>query len=88
MASQAALSDTAKIAHRAFVDMRQSKQLYFELLQTLDQKYKTGGAASIAENLQLEQLLKSHDENVTAFNHAMQAVNDKADREALIRLMS
>lgn len=82
------LSEKARIALRAFQDMNQSKNVYFQLLQDLDEKYKNGGAASIAENLQLEKLLKEHDNNVAAFSTAMSAVEDAEDRAQLIKLMS
>jgi hypothetical protein len=82
------LSDEARIAYQAFQDMGESKQAYFTFLQEIDNKYKNGGAASIAENLQLEKLLGEHDKNVIAFNTAMAAVEDHDARMALIKLMS
>ena len=82
------LSETARIALRAFQDMNQSKNIYFQLLQELDDKYKNGGTPSIAENLQLEKLLKEHDNNVNAFSTAMTAVENADDRTQLIKLMS
>lgn len=82
------LTAAAKIAWRAYLDMNQSKQAYFGLLQEIETKYKTGGAPGIAENLQLEKLLKAHDKNVLAFNTAMAAVENTDDRTALIKLMS
>ena len=48
------LTKEAKIAYQAFQDMSISKQAYFHFLQDIDMKYKQGGSASIAENLQLE----------------------------------
>jgi hypothetical protein len=82
------LPEEAQVAYRAFQDMQTSKQNYFSLLQELDVKYKSGGAASIAENLQLEKLLKEHDKNVAAFNVAMSEVKDQDTRLQLIKLMS
>jgi len=82
------LSEEAKIAYQAFQDMGKSKQSYFTFLQEIDVKYKSGGAASIAENLQLEKLLSVHDKNVIAFNAAMTEVKDVDARTALIKLMS
>lgn len=82
------LTEEAKIAYQAFQDMGKSKQSYFVLLQEIDVKYKSGGAPSIAENLQLEKLLGIHDKNVVAFNTAMTAVKDVESRNALIKLMS
>jgi len=82
------LTADAKIAYQAFQDMGESKQAYFCLLQEIDVKYKSGGAASIAENLQLEKLLGEHDKNVVAFNTAMAAVECIDARNALIKLMS
>lgn len=73
-----------RAALEAYHQMGQSKQTYFSLLQELDEKYRDGGAPSIAENLQLEKFLKVHDENVSAFNEAMQAVTEPAARELLL----
>ena len=77
-----------EIAYQAFLDMSVSKEAYFHLLQDIDIKYKEGGTASIAENLQLEKLLGVHDKNVIAFNTAMSAVEDVEARNALIKMMS
>lgn len=82
------LTEEAKIAFQAFQDMGKSKQTYFTFLQEIDVKYKSGGAPSIAENLQLEKLLGVHDKNVVAFNTAMAAVKGVEARNALIKLMS
>ena len=82
------LTEEANIAYQAFQDMRKSKYAYFTFLQEIDVKYKTGGAPSIAENLQLEKLLGEHDKNVVAFNTAMAAVEGVDARNALIKLMS
>jgi len=82
------LTEEANIAYQAFQEMRKSKQTYFTFLQEIDFKYKSGGAPSIAENLQLEKLLAEHDKNVAAFKTAMAAVEDFDARNALIKLMS
>ena len=68
--------------------MSTSKQAYFHFLQDIDMKYKQGGSASIAENLQLEKLLGVHDKNVIAFNTAMTVVENIEARHALIKMMS
>ncbi|MEQ8288336.1 MAG: hypothetical protein RIB78_01300 [Gammaproteobacteria bacterium] len=82
------LSEEARVAYQAFQDMSKSKDRYFGFLQELDVKYKNGGAPGIAENLQLEKLLKEHDKNVLAFNTAMAAVEDHDARLQLIKMMS
>tara|TARA_R110000782_G_scaffold27256_24_gene69201 strand:- start:1069 stop:1332 length:264 start_codon:yes stop_codon:yes gene_type:complete len=82
------LTKEAKVAYQAFQDMSVSKEAYFHFLQDIDIKYKQGGTASIAENLQLEKLLSAHDKNVIAFNTAMTAVEDVEARNALIKMMS
>jgi len=82
------LTEEAKIAYQAFQEMGKSKHSYFTFLQEIDVKYKSGGAASIAENLQLEKLLGVHDKNVIAFNAAMTAVEGVDARNALIKMMS
>lgn len=83
------LPQEAQFAWEAYQEMGSSKLAYFGLLQELDQKYRQGGSPSIAENLQLEKLLATHNEKVAAFNEAMQAVTDKQSRELLLnKLMS
>ncbi len=82
------LTKEAKIAYQAFQDMSISKQAYFHFLQDIDMKYKQGGSASIAENLQLEKLLGVHDKNVIAFNTAITVVENIEARHALIKMMS
>ena len=82
------LTKEAKTAYQAFQDMSISKKAYFHFLQDIDIKYKQGGTASIAENLQLEKLLGVHDKNVIAFNTAMTVVKDTEERHALIKMMS
>lgn len=81
------LSDAAKIAYQAFLDMSESKAAYFSCLEAIDTKYESGGAPSVAENLELESLLAIHDKNVLAFTTAMSAVADD-ETQTLVRLMS
>ena len=88
MISLADLSDAAKIAHRAFIDMRNSKTAYFDRLSAIDAMYESGGAPSLAENLELEKLLGLHDKNVMAFKAAFAGVTEDEERQALIELMS
>jgi len=82
------LGAEAQIAYQAFLDMSNSKKSYFNCLETIETKYKTGGAPSIAENLELEKLLANHDKNVLAFKTAMTAVTDSDEKHALIGLIS
>lgn len=79
----------AQPAYKAYLAMSESKEAYFSFMLELDQKYKQGGEATIAENLKLEQLLKAHDEQVKAFNKAMESFKsmDEATRHALIAAM-
>ncbi len=72
-----AMPEEAQRAWRAYREMGLSKSVYFEFLQRLDEIYKEGGSPAIAETLELEKLLKIHDEKVMAFNEAMQAINDR-----------
>ena len=81
------LSETAQIAYRAFLDMRDSKSAHFSHLEAIENKYQSGGAPSVAENLQLEKLLAEHDKNVQAFQAAMAAVK-KEEQKILVQLMS
>lgn len=82
------LSEAAKIAYQAFLDMSDSKTAHFDYLKLIDAKYESGGAPSGEESRQLENLLALHDKNVLAFKTAMAAVTDSNERETLVRLMS
>ena len=82
------LSQAAQIAYQAFNDMKTSKDAHFNCLQAIDNKYQSGGAPSLAENLELEKLLAAHDRNVVAFRTALAAVTDEDERSKLVELMS
>jgi hypothetical protein len=82
------LSDNAKLAYQAFLDMSNSKALHFACLQAIESTYEAGGVPGIAENLELQKLLANHDKNVLAFKTAMAAVTDDAEKQQLIELMS
>ena len=82
------LSEAGKIAQQAFVDMSNSKRQHFDFLESLEAKYQSGGAPSLAENQELEKLLSIHDKNVAAFTAAMAAVTDPQEKQLLIQLIS
>ncbi len=82
------LSEEAKIAYQAFLDMGNSKAAHFGCLEVIETKYKPGGVPSIAENLELEKLLANHDKNVLAFKTAMDAVADRDEKIILLQLIS
>ena len=82
------LSEAAKVAYRAFIDMKRSKDEHFNCLAAIENRYQAGGAPSLAENLELEKLLERHDRNVLAFRTAMAEVTDEAEKKALVELMS
>ena len=82
------LSDEAKIAYQAFLDMSNSKTAHFGCLEIIETKYETGGVPSIAEKLELEKLLANHDKNVLAFKTAMDAVTNSDEKITLIHLLS
>ena len=82
------LSEAAKIAHQAFLDMSNSKKMHFDYLESLESKYQSGGAPSIQENLELEKLLSIHDKNVAAFTTAMAAITSEDEKKVLIQLIS
>ena len=82
------LSQAAQIAYQAFLDMQASKDAHFKCLENIENKYESGGAPSLAENLELEKLLTRHDKNVLAFKTALAAVTDEGERQDLIQLMS
>ena len=82
------LSKEAKIAYQAFLDMSNSKAAHLNCLKAIKNKYESGGVPGIAENLELEKLLASHDKNVMAFKTAMAAVTDVDEKNTLVQLMS
>ena len=88
MPSTDELSEAAKIAYQAFVDMSNSKVAHFDRLAEIDAMYETGGAPSLAESLELEKLLAHHDKNVLAFKTAFVAITDDAEKQQLLQLMS
>ncbi len=82
------LSEEAKIAHQAFVDMSNSKAAHFNCLEAIETIYESGGVPSIAEKLELKKLLANHDKNVLAFKTAMDAVTNSDEKIILIQLIS
>ena len=74
-------------AWQAYQSMCSSKDDYFALLQTLDEKYKSGGEPGIAENLRLEKLLSEHDRKVKQFNQAVAAITDPGAKQQLVELL-
>ena len=88
MQSVDGLSEEAKIAYQAFLDMSNSKAAHFNCLEAIHAKYESGGTPSIAENVELEKLLANHDKNVMAFKTAMAAVTDSDEKNTLVQLMS
>ncbi len=88
MTGNTQLPADARKAWDAYVEMGRSKSAYFGYLQDLDRKYRHGGNPTLAESLQLEKLLKAHDEKVTAFNRAMKNVVDREARELLLQKIS
>jgi hypothetical protein len=88
MQSVDGLSEEARIAYQAFLDMSDSKTVHFNRLKAIDTLYESGGVPSVEENLELEKLLASHDKNVLAFKIALAAITDSDERQTLIQLMS
>ncbi|MCZ6669279.1 MAG: hypothetical protein O6932_11500 [Gammaproteobacteria bacterium] len=88
MQSVDGLSEQAKIAYQAFLDMSNSKTAHFNCLEAIETIYESGGVPGVAENLELEKLLANHDKNVLAFTTAMAAVTDSDEKMALVQLMS
>ena len=88
MQSVDGLSEAARIAYQAFLDMGHSKTAHFNRLKEIQTKYESGGAPSITESLEMEKLLASHDKNVLAFKTAMTAVTDSDEKKSLVGLMS
>ena len=81
------LSDEAKVAYQAFLDMSNSKTAHFTCLEAHQAIYESGEMPGLADKLELEKLLSNHDKNVLAFKTAMTAVTDDKEKLALIQLM-
>ena len=81
------LSPEIVAAWHAYQSMSASKDDYFSLLLALDEKYKNGGEAGIAESLRLEQLLSDHDRKVKLFNQAVSAITDPGAKQQLMELL-
>ena len=81
------LSDEAKMAYQAFLDMSSSKKAHFACLEAHQAINESGEIPSLADTLELEKLLSNHDKNVLAFKTAMTAVTDDKEKLALIQLM-
>jgi len=88
MQSVDGLSEEAKIAYQAFLDMSNSKAAHFNCLEAIETLYESGGVPSLAENLELKKLLANHDKNVLAFKTAMDAITDGDEKITLIQLIS
>ena len=88
MQSVDGLSEEAKIAYQAFLDMSNSKAAHFNCLEAIETMYESGGVPSIAENLELKKLLANHDKNVLAFKTAMDSVTGSDEKKTLIQLIS
>ena len=82
------LSEAAQLVYQAFLDMSNSKAAHFSCLEAIESTYEAGGVPSLAEKLELEKLLETHDRNVLAFRTALAALDDDAERQAVIELMS
>ncbi len=81
------LPDVARPAWRAYCEMLNSKDAYFNTLEELNRKYADGGRRSLAEIAHLEQLLETHDRSVAGFASAMRALGE-ASSEAHASLVS
>jgi hypothetical protein len=68
--------------------MSNSKTAHFNCLEAIETIYESGGVPSIAEKMELENLLANHDKNVLAFKTAMAAVTDSDEKKSLLQLMS
>ncbi len=86
-ASENELPAIAQAAWEAYLRMSETKNTYYEFMQSLDQKYDEGETPSEEENRQLEVMLKAHGVTVAEFNEAMRAVIDPSDRMLLLNKM-
>ena len=85
--TEKALSTSAKLAWDCYLKMSETKQTYYNFMQSLETKYKESGAPSNAENQQLQHMLQAHSARVDQFNQAMQAISSPQDRALLIEKM-
>lgn len=82
------MSEQAKIAYQAFVDMKHSKAAHFACLEAIEKKYESGGIPGAEENRELESLLATHDRNVLAFKTALDNITDSDEKIRLVQLLS
>jgi len=82
------LSEEARIAYQAFLDMKDSKTAHFACLQAIDKKYENGGVPGPEENREMEKLLATHDRNVLAFKTALEGITDGDEKARLLQLLS
>ncbi len=86
-ASENELPAIAQAAWEAYLRMSETKNTYYEFMQSLDQKYDEGETPSEEENRRLEVMLKAHGVTVAEFNEAMRSVIDPGDRMLLLNKM-
>ena len=84
------LPEAALPGWKAFKAMEQSKRRYFSYLETLERKYEDGGIRMLAEDVQLDALLKEHDRQVAEFGKSVKALGaeDPVAQKALIAHMT
>ena len=75
------------VAWQAYLQMFESKHRYFTFLQSLEEKYDSGGSPDSEETQKLTALLDVHDDSVTHFNQAMGSVVEPAERSRLLDKM-
>ena len=86
-ASENELPAIAQAAWEAYLRMSETKNTYYEFMQSLDQKYEKGETPSEEENQKLSVMLQAHSETVAEFNNAMREVNDPDERTLLLNKM-
>lgn len=85
--SENELSAIAQAAWEAYLRMSETKNTYYEFMQSLEQKYNKGETPSEEENQKLGIMLQAHSKTVAKFNEAMRAVVDPDDRMLLLNKM-
>ena len=71
------LPEAASEAWLAYTNMLASKQAHFNFLETLEQKYDSGGKRSLAEISYVEGLLETHNQRVKSFAEAQKSLFQK-----------
>lgn len=85
-----ALPKDAAEAWLAYTNMLASKEAHYSFLESLDQKYQSGGKRSLAEIAHLDGLLNTHNKCVKSFTEAQKSLltTSPQSHKAFIEILS